>query len=198
MKTLSKTLSFCAAIMLYCTCAAFAGDSTSFDPTKIPVKAKGGGGVPVGTVIAWPVATNPEDMDNWLECNGQSISPTAFPELYALVGGAVPDFRGLFLRGTGGNAASLGQVQQDAGRNATGTFNSADDNRPEPAFHPEWVTGAFTSIISSVGSVPAGGPDNHAESIVYFDLSRVWGAEHTAAEFRPVNTAVRYLIRALP
>ncbi|MBS6830939.1 MAG: tail fiber protein, partial [Desulfovibrio sp.] len=53
---------------------ALGADATSFDPTRVEVKAKGSGGVPVGTIISWPVATNPEDMDNWLECNGQSIS----------------------------------------------------------------------------------------------------------------------------
>jgi hypothetical protein len=32
----------------------------------------------------------------------------------ALVGGAAPDLRGLFLRGVGGNAAALGVTQDDA------------------------------------------------------------------------------------
>ena len=68
-------------------------DATSFDPTKVAVEAKSSGGVPVGTIISWPVATNPEDMDNWLECNGQNISPSVYPELFALVGGQVPNLR---------------------------------------------------------------------------------------------------------
>ena len=77
-----------------------AADSTVFDPTKVKVAAKGGsGGIPVGTVISWPVATNPADMQNsdgtynWLECNGQSISQTAYPELFALTAGARWCFR---------------------------------------------------------------------------------------------------------
>lgn len=61
--------------------SALGADATSFDPTRVEVKAKGSGGVPVGTIISWPVATNPEDMDNWLECNGQSISPSVWPGL---------------------------------------------------------------------------------------------------------------------
>lgn len=73
-------------------------DATSFDPTKVAVKAKGAG-VPVGTIVAWSVSLNPEDMENWLECNGQSFSSAAYPELFALVGGHVPDLRGQFLRG---------------------------------------------------------------------------------------------------
>ena len=43
-----------------------------------------GGGVPVGTIVAWPVATNPDDWDKWLECNGQSITRTAYPEICAV------------------------------------------------------------------------------------------------------------------
>lgn len=68
----------------------------------------GGGGVPVGTIIAWPVATNPEGWSEglWLECNGQAISQTVYPELWALVGASVPNLQGRFLRGTGGNAAA--------------------------------------------------------------------------------------------
>ncbi|MCD7983342.1 MAG: phage tail protein, partial [Desulfovibrio sp.] len=74
---------------------ALGADATSFDPTRVEVKAKGSGGVPVGTIISWPVSQNPEDMDNWLECNGQSISWSVYPELFALLGGRTPDLRGL-------------------------------------------------------------------------------------------------------
>ncbi len=44
----------------------------------------------------------------------------AYPELSALLGGQVPDLRGLFLRGHGGNSAALGVKQGDAIRNITG------------------------------------------------------------------------------
>ena len=111
-------------------------DATSFDPTRVEVKAKGSG-VPVGMILAWPVGQNPEDMDNWLECNGQSISPSVYPELFAVLGGQVPDLRGMFLRGYGSQAhaqnngstvgitttthssGALGQVQGDALRPIT-------------------------------------------------------------------------------
>lgn len=44
----------------------------------------------------------------------------AYPELSALLGGQVPDLRGLFLRGHGGNSAALGVKQGDAIQNITG------------------------------------------------------------------------------
>ena len=39
-----------------------------------------------------------------------------YPELFALMGGQVPDLRGLFLRGHGGNSAALGVTQGHAMR----------------------------------------------------------------------------------
>ena len=80
-------------------------DATSFNPTAVEVTAKATSSISVGTIIAWPVAQNPADWQNsdgsynWLECNGQSISQTVYPELFALMGGHTPDLRGLFLRG---------------------------------------------------------------------------------------------------
>ncbi len=88
---------FAAAFLLafVCSSGALALDATSFDPRNVSVEADSISGVPVGTIITWPVATNPEGWDEgkWLECNGQTISQTVYPELFALVGGVVPDLR---------------------------------------------------------------------------------------------------------
>ena len=58
-----------------------------------------GASILVGTVITWPSNSWPSDKDNWLECNGQSISSAVYPELVGVVGRRVPDYRGRFLRG---------------------------------------------------------------------------------------------------
>ena len=163
-------------------------DATSFDPTRVEVKARGSGGVPVGMILAWPVGQNPEDMDNWLECNGQSISPSVYPELFAVLGNSVPDLRGLFLRGHGGNSAALGVQQGDAIRNIQGSFGSylawyISPGSPSPFY---WSS----DMNDSAGST---GSSRFRTS--YFDASRV---VPTAEENRPVNTAVRYLVRARP
>ena len=78
-----------------------AADGTSFNPTTISVKSVGAS-IPVGTVITWPSNSWPSDRDNWLECNGQSISSAVYPELVALIGWNVPNYQGVFLRGYGG------------------------------------------------------------------------------------------------
>ena len=99
----------CLLIPIRPVCGA---DSTTFNPTTVAVIAKGTSSIPVGTIISWPVAQNPADWQNsdgsynWLECNGQSISKTVYPELFALVGGQVPDLRGLFLRGHGSHTST--------------------------------------------------------------------------------------------
>ena len=58
-----------------------------------------------------------------------------YPELVALIGGNVPNYQGVFLRGYGGQtsyhygavghwSAGLGELQGDAIRNITGTHSS--------------------------------------------------------------------------
>ncbi|WP_304046586.1 hypothetical protein, partial [Desulfovibrio piger] len=55
-----------------------------------------------------------------------SYLPKNYPELFALMGGQVPDLRGLFLRGHGGNSAGLGEQQGHAMRDisASGSISA--------------------------------------------------------------------------
>ena len=81
----------------------------------------------------------------------------------------MPDLRGLFLRGVGGNSAGLGVKQEDAFK--------AHSHRTPMAAKDEG--GGFYSG----GSIFSG----------YWDTEEVGGIET-----RPVNQAVRYLVRARP
>ena len=177
----------CLLIPIRPVCGA---DSTTFNPTTVAVIAKGTSSIPVGTIISWPVAQNPADWQNsdgsynWLECNGQSISKTVYTELFALVGGQVPDLRGLFLRGHGGNSAALGEPQGDAIRNVTGRVFSLG--------MANGGTGPFWSYVDGYFGIGSGSYTKHT---TMFDLSRV---VPTGNENRPVNMAVRYLVRARP
>jgi len=164
---------------------ATARDATSFNPVPITVQAEAAG-VPIGTIIAWPVATNPQDWNKWLECDGSSISAVVYPELRALVGANTPNLTGRFLRGRGGNAAALGVAQSDAIRNVSGTLQNDGTLRIHGS-------GVFSNAGSGrVRNDANGNVAGHTH--VQFDFSNVMP---TANEIRPVNQAVRYLIRAL-
>ena len=173
-----------------------AADGTSFNPTTISVKSVGAS-IPVGTVITWPSNSWPSDRDNWLECNGQSISSAVYPELVGVVGSRVPDYRGIFLRGQGSqtsthygtvthSSAALGQLQGDGIRTIWGTFVGGDWSGHN---NQGGSSGAFWP--SGNAGVQEG---NRCDQIRYsFDVSRV---TPVVGEVRPVNRAVRYLIRA--
>lgn len=172
-----------------------AADGASFDPTTVSVKSTGG--IPVGTVITWPSNLWPSDRDNWMECNGQSIFSAIYPELVAVVGSRVPDYRGIFLRGQGSqtsthygtvthSSAALGQLQGDGIRTIWGTFVGGDWSGHN---NQGGSSGAFWP--SGNAGVQEG---NRYDQIRYsFDVSRV---TPVVGEVRPVNRAVRYLIRA--
>ena len=52
-------------------------------------------GTLVGCIMIWPTTNIPT---NWLECNGQTVSQSLYPQLYAIMA-TVPDLRGVFVRG---------------------------------------------------------------------------------------------------
>ena len=95
----------------------------------------------------------------------------AYPELFAVVGGQVPDLRGLFLRGHGGNSAALGVQQGDAFKAHSHDFLGH--------------------------GVLYGGVENSYRAVLQWTETRQ--TEPTGdIETRPMNMAVRYLVRARP
>ena len=126
----------------------------------------------------------------------------AWPELFAVLGGQVPDLRGLFLRGHGSqdhiqnngttvgitstthSSGALGQVQGDGTRNVTGTIGPSIDAGSSGIVYRNGQSGYMLPSAA-----------HYATAFHHIDISRV---VPTAAENRPVNTAVRYLIRARP
>ncbi len=151
---------------------------------------------PAGSINYFANAAAPR---GYLECNGQSVSITVYPELFAAIGylygggGAVfqvPDLRGEFLRsfddGRGVDAGRIiGSSQTDAGRNVTGGVNSCED-----AAGGTVLSGAFTSYSSQYTMCWSTGCNNGTIGTAVLDASSVWGAQHTANEFRPRNVAL--------
>ena len=128
--------------------------------------------------------------------------PRAYPELFAVLGGQVPDLRGLFLRGYGSqvhsqnngstvgitttahSSGALGQVQGDATRNVTGTIGPSIDAGSSGIVYRNGQSGYMLPSAA-----------HYATAFHHIDISRT---VPTANENRPVNTAVRFLIRARP
>lgn len=179
-----------------------ASDATSFDPLPVTIKAQSGG-VPIGTVIAWPAASNPPD-GNWLECNGQSTA--GYPELAAVIGGAVPNYSGMFLRGYGSQAITQNNgssVGTTSTTHSSGSLGASQGDAMRAMFKGEILgsrqvfrgaSGVFTAKNDIGGNHgPARDGDWSAQSVITFDPGQTLP---TATEIRPANKAVRYFIRA--
>ena len=152
--------------------------------TEIPLSSLGNStdGLEVGIVVAWTLSSNPSD--SYLECNGQAVDSTKYPKLYALMHNT-PDYRGVFLRGLGGNSTSLGELQGDAIRNITGNFVVIGGSIA--------YEGVFSQNRHRYSGSEWGNWGPTPYYLTSFDASRV---VPTAEENRPINKAVRYFIKA--
>lgn len=186
-----------------CTVNVYSGSETipraTLTITRLTKEENQASGVPVGTVITWASANNPNENGTWLECNGQSC--TAYPELVKVLGSdRVPDYRGVFLRGLGSvtskhygtvqhQSNGLGELQGDAIRNIYGDFSTLDVG------DIEYPTGAFQHAhdksIANCGRINWSSTYN--DYLVFFNAYYV---VPTANEDRPINRAVRYFIKA--
>ncbi|MBQ8676869.1 MAG: tail fiber protein [Alphaproteobacteria bacterium] len=140
--------------------------------------------------------------DNWLLCNGQEVSRDDYSELFALIGdnfGAgngvttfnLPDYRGKFLRGLGGNSAEDIYTPQAEGLpNITGTYAASRNVWSKPS-----VTGCFAASThtGSDGSDYGSNGGNYNISFNAAGSNALYGAsEHVT----PENMAVNYFIKA--
>ena len=110
-----------------------------------------------------------------------------YPEFRSKFGTTVPDYRGYFLRGLGGNSAGLGIEQGDAIRNIEGEITVMGTLGWDAAM------GVFDEGYPNYGNNSGGGGGWWNFHTRKFDASRV---VPTANENRPVNKAVKYVIKA--
>jgi microcystin-dependent protein len=85
---------------------------------------------PVGKYMEFSVEVLPDGVtsaipDGWEICNGSAVSRNEYADLFAIIGETfgpgdgsstfnLPDLRGKFLRGSGGNSSAIGTTQSDA------------------------------------------------------------------------------------
>lgn len=142
-----------------------------------------------------------ENHGHWFLCNGQALSRETYSELYAIIGtnfGAgdgvttfnLPDYRGKFLRGLGGNsAANIYTTQNEGLPNITGTI------RTNFSWSSNSATGAFTSSL--VGSSIPGGLDYGNVSDYTLNASRSSSIYGASSHVTPVNQAINYFIKVM-
>ena len=125
----------------------------------------------------------------WTICDGRAVAVVPQTATYRrYIRSVTPDMRGYFVRGwDGGSGRNYGRgpstVQTDAGRNIYGSFGGAVEE------------GGFANGAFVLGPLGRGSGGNTEEHIISMDSSRVWGADHVAPEFRPVNFSVIYAIK---
>lgn len=150
-------------------------------------------------------STRTTNHGNWFLCNGQAISRTTYAELFSIIGtnfGAgdgsttfnLPDYRGKFLRGLGGDSASNIYTTQDEGLpNITGKYNNrclqySNDGDQEGAFYHT----NFGRKQAASGTDWSGG-----EMGIGFDASRSSAIYGASNHVTPINQAVNYFIKVL-
>ena len=172
------------AALLLAPIHVLAGDSTSFTRSTVTAVAPSGGAVPVGTVIIWPFTSNPVGWSEgkWLECNGQSITSSAHPELYALGYTAVPDFRNRTLWGD----TSPRTVKEAGLPNITGTFRAIYGNSG----------GAFSDNGQQRTEDPGNGGTSNNHTVVTMSLAKSNSIYGKSSTVQPPALTTRFLIRA--
>ncbi len=142
-------------------------------------------------------STRAANHDHWFLCNGQAISRTAYSQLFALIGtnfGAgdgtttfnLPDYRGKFLRGLGGDSeADIYTTQAEGLPNITGSAYVYSRVSGE---------GAFEGSNNQAGGIDNNGSGNKTLS---FDASRSSAIYGASEHVTPINQAVNYFIKVL-
>lgn len=144
-------------------------------------------------IVAYsPIAYYGNSTPNgFLAMNGQAITAAQYPKLYARYGSRLPDLRGYFIRGLGGESAALGTQQQDAMQNITGNLSAGAGNTQQ-FIDGATATGAFRIITGTKNYTEEAGAGNNPSGVT-FDASRV---VRTATENRPKNIAFLYIVKA--
>ena len=173
--------------------------------TALPGKAAAADAVQPGSVLAF-AGTAANIPTGYLLCNGAAVLIADYPALHAAIGGIydpgeveagyfhLPDFRGYFLRGyKSGVSDDLGTAQGDAIRNITDSQTNLLS--PYASASTDYNNGNTSAIYAaSVNVAPIYNENaiNRQVVALHLDASR---AVPTAAENRPVNFAVNYIIK---
>lgn len=140
--------------------------------------------------------------DNWFLCNGQAINRVTYSELFALIGTKfgsgdgsttfnLPDYRGKFLRGLGGDSAANIQTTQAeglpeiTGKTSVGANTGSSSNAPfEGCF--EKGPASYGNVVMSISG---------AGYSTTFRASRSSAIYGKSNHVTPINQAVNFFIK---
>ena len=175
---------------------------TAADLTASQIAGAASALLPSGVVLPYAGAAAPT---GWLLCNGQLLTRTTYPDLFAAISTAhgttitsgptsnfaLPDYRGRFLRGVDTMGTAAGRDPDKAGRTAASTGGATGDNvgSVQAEDFKSHVHGGINSTSSNSGGV---------NGVVNRDLgftSNIISASTGGNETRPLNAYVNYIIK---
>ena len=147
---------------------------------------------PVGIIVMWGQTTVPE---GWVEAAGQSTNIN--PDLIAIYGANLPDLRGNFVRGYGGNSGKLGEIQGQEIKSHSHTASFIGNALPTHGH----TYSAYNGNTESHGNKSNDLYDNNRKS---YTTGATSGGTPTGTvnvtdtgedETRPTNIALKYIIK---
>ncbi len=179
-----------------------AGDNDTSVATTAFVTGAVTTATPPGTVITFAANSIPT---GWLKCNGAAVSRTTYAALFAAIGATygagdgsttfnLPDLRGQFVRGYDDGRGvdtgrSFGSAQTDA---MQGHFHVPLENLTPGSSYGFDVYGGGTGFVTAT---PGGGGARIQPTTGIPVTDGTNGTPRTAAETRPTNVALLYLIK---
>jgi microcystin-dependent protein len=164
----------------------------------------GFGIVPIGSIM--PFAGPKSNIPNgWLLCDGSAVSITEYASLYAVIADIygpgddssttfnLPDYRGMFLRGTDDGANQDPDAALRTGQvNSNGAYGTASGDTVGSRQADEFANHSHSYQVSTYVGKGNGSWDGS-----YWDNGAATTGEDGGNETRPKNVYVNYLIRAL-
>lgn len=177
------------------------------------------GMVPIGTVCAFPA--DGKLPDGWLYCDGQRVSRSEYPRLFAVLGtwyGSettsdsfdLPDYRGVFLRGADTSITRSSSTNRDVERsqrqrypagsrvgNRVGSYQSdAFQGHHHSMYEMQALVARGPMGINQVSQVNESTRTRFDQTVVEPIPDAASGTPRTAPETRTKNVTVHFIIRA--
>lgn len=148
-------------------------------------------GDPAGTVMLWGKGALP---DGWIELDGSSTE--SYPELMSIYGATLPDMKGNFVRGHGGNSGSLNTFQAESMKAHTHSATFTGNALPSHS---------HTGVTMS-GTESHGNKSNDAANDKYYNQTTssvsagtptgsVSMSSQGGSEIRPTNVALKFIVK---